>query len=99
MPPNSKQPIRDVTDILQKAATGKRLLKEILLEIGFMEETKGSTEVNQNLFHYFPYSRKYRRFNPFDSIPQAALRFKISSHQKRMTLQNFLQNDNRTSRC
>ena len=33
-----------------------------------------------------------KTFNPFDSVPLATLRFELSRDQKRMTLQNFLQN-------
>ena len=31
------------------------------------------------------------RFSPFDFVPLATLRFGISQHHKRMTMQNFLQ--------
>ena len=29
------------------------------------------------------------RFNPFDSVPVATLRFELSWYQKKMTMQNF----------
>ena len=44
----------------------------------------------QTLFYAIPLIRE-DRFDPFESAPLATLRFEISFHQKRMTLQNFLQ--------
>ena len=54
-------------------------LKEILLEISFIEEirtTPGNKEVLQTFFPQFPLFAKIR-FNPFDSVPLATLHFAI----------------------
>ena len=51
-------------------------------------------EVLQTLFHYSLYPRN--RFNLFDSVPLATLRFEISAHQKRMTSQVFCRISNIT---
>ena len=70
----------------------EKLKSYILLQIGFIKEmrTTWRKEVPQTFLHYSPYLRN--RFNLFDSVPLATLRFDILWHQKRMTLQNFVQN-------
>ena len=61
-------------------------LKEMMLEIGFIEErrtTWGNKEVPKIFFYNFLYSRKLR-FNPFDSVLLATLYFTICNITKRL---------------
>ena len=64
------------------------LFKELLLEIGYIEQmrtTRVNKEVPETLLDYgTPFVHK-NKLNPFDSEPLATLRFEISLHHKRTT--------------
>ena len=67
-------------------ARQKILFKELLLEIGYIEQIK-TTRGNRgarNLVRLLLLSTK-NKFNPFDSVPLATLRFEISLHHRRTT--------------
>ena len=66
--------------------------KEIMLEIGFTGRKKEKRELLEVIKKYSkPCSTIFliceNRFNPYNSVPLATLRFRISWHQKRMALQ------------
>ena len=61
-----------------------RIIKEILLEIGFIQDMRTTwcnreVPLGPNLFPQFPLFAKIR-FNPFDSVPLAILHFTIVWH-------------------
>ena len=73
------------------------LFKNILLKIGCIEMTTTVHEVIQRCLKpcfTIPLIHE-TRFSAFDFVSLATLRFELSRHQKRMTLQNFEQNKQR----
>ena len=71
--------------------------KEILLEIGFIEEMRtiwGNKEVPQTFFHNFLYLRKYDLIS-FDFVPLSTLHSQFCDFTKGIILQKFLQTKKR----
>ena len=62
------------------------LLKELLLEIGYIEQRRTTRQKKRSPkpCSTIPFAHK-NKFNLFDSVPLATLRFEISLHHKRMT--------------
>ena len=62
------------------------LLKELLLEIGYIEQRRTTRRKKRSPKPCLtiPFVHK-NKFNLFDSVPLATLRFEISLHHKRMT--------------
>ena len=72
------------------------LIKEKLDFIEEMKTTWGNKELLKPCSN-ISFVRE-NQFNPFEFVPLATLRFEVLWHQKRMTLQNLLQNKQRNVR-